>query len=292
MKIKQCFPVRPKLSAGIENIDHRRFKLRCLVCNHKLGACIQCARGQCQASFHIECARRAKIYMEMGAGSGKRYLLYCEKHAPLKIKRVIESRLKGMQEQIAKFCRVIEKYYISYRYRFEEIPANELDRIQKKEKKRKKKEKKKLINTRDKFLREIKFQLQKHVGYGNIWELKKSDLINMENEEETKTLQTYTFNNFYRSQKNPFESNVSKSHPVWVSMSRSKGWKVSSMIEKYRRLMNGAMEDSYEGLVYKKNKLKQIEKMQRLTHQFGPKKYTLEQNILFVPNQEGTLNLN
>ena len=37
------------------------------------------------------------------------YLIYCEKHMPLKLKRVLENKAKGYVEEIHNFCRVLEK---------------------------------------------------------------------------------------------------------------------------------------------------------------------------------------
>ena len=47
-----------KTIIGLKEIDKARFKLACGVCGTKnTGACIQCCKGQCHASFHPECAR-------------------------------------------------------------------------------------------------------------------------------------------------------------------------------------------------------------------------------------------
>jgi hypothetical protein len=38
-------------------------------------------------------------------------MIYCERHTPLKIKRVIENKEKKYKEELIKFFRSIEKYY-------------------------------------------------------------------------------------------------------------------------------------------------------------------------------------
>jgi hypothetical protein len=37
------------------------------------------------------------------------YLIYCEKHMPLKLKRILENRSKTYAEEIQCFCRSIER---------------------------------------------------------------------------------------------------------------------------------------------------------------------------------------
>lgn len=45
-------------------------------------------------SFHPECARRAEIFMEIRNTDKLAYLIYCERHTPLKLRRIIESKEK------------------------------------------------------------------------------------------------------------------------------------------------------------------------------------------------------
>lgn len=42
------------------------------------------------------------------------YYIYCEKHTPLKLKRLLENKEKKYQEEIVKFSRTIEKYFETY----------------------------------------------------------------------------------------------------------------------------------------------------------------------------------
>lgn len=42
------------------------------------------------------------------------YLIFCEKHTPLKLKRILENKEKKYQDEIIKFTRTIEKYYQTY----------------------------------------------------------------------------------------------------------------------------------------------------------------------------------
>ena len=45
---------------NLENIDKRRFHMKCEICKKKnAGACVQCPVENCTQAFHPECARRA-----------------------------------------------------------------------------------------------------------------------------------------------------------------------------------------------------------------------------------------
>ncbi|KAL4442844.1 hypothetical protein ABPG74_010733 [Tetrahymena malaccensis] len=95
---------------GIENIDKQRFKLECSICKQKkAGSCVQCAKTKCMEAFHPECARRENIYMEIRNTDKLAYLIYCERHTPLKLRRLLEQKEKKYKEEIIKFCRSIER---------------------------------------------------------------------------------------------------------------------------------------------------------------------------------------
>ncbi|KAG5359379.1 NuA3 HAT complex component NTO1 [Yarrowia sp. C11] len=49
----------------VRDIPRSRWKLHCYICKQRMGACIQCARGSCVQAFHVTCARRAGLQMEM-----------------------------------------------------------------------------------------------------------------------------------------------------------------------------------------------------------------------------------
>lgn len=44
-----------------------------------------------------------------------KYLIFCEAHEPLKVKRKIEVKKKKQRDEIVKFCRGIEKYVETYK---------------------------------------------------------------------------------------------------------------------------------------------------------------------------------
>ena len=44
-------------------------------------------------------------------GDKLQFLIYCEKHRPLKLKRILENKEEKYKEEIIKFLKLVEKYY-------------------------------------------------------------------------------------------------------------------------------------------------------------------------------------
>ena len=69
------------LPAGFDRIAPDLFaKLRCSLCtsveDQQSGAKVQCAKGKCQAAFHVSCAIAAKYSNELG----DRPRIFCPRH--------------------------------------------------------------------------------------------------------------------------------------------------------------------------------------------------------------------
>ena len=81
-------PIYMEPIEGIDAIPKSRWKLACYICKQRVGACIQCANRNCFLAYHVTCAKRAGLYMEMtqgmkGALTNKLTLKsFCEKHSP------------------------------------------------------------------------------------------------------------------------------------------------------------------------------------------------------------------
>ncbi|KAG7664464.1 uncharacterized protein J8A68_002020 [[Candida] subhashii] len=81
-------PIYMEPIEGMDNIPKSRWKLTCYICKQRVGACIQCSNRSCFSAYHVTCAKRAGLYMEMskgirGAVNNKMTLKsYCEKHSP------------------------------------------------------------------------------------------------------------------------------------------------------------------------------------------------------------------
>lgn len=68
---------------GVGNIPASRWKLTCYICRLKVGACIQCSNKSCYTSFHVSCARRAKLFLQNNVAlTGGAPRSFCDKHAP------------------------------------------------------------------------------------------------------------------------------------------------------------------------------------------------------------------
>ncbi|MCH0629302.1 hypothetical protein JNB11_04925 [Kocuria palustris] len=73
---------------GLSQVPKSRWRLVCYLCKKRVGACIQCYNRQCVAAYHVTCAKRAGLYMELsegiqGALRNKTLLkLYCNRHSP------------------------------------------------------------------------------------------------------------------------------------------------------------------------------------------------------------------
>ena len=71
----------------VEKVPKQRWKLRCYVCQQGMGACIQCSNKNCFTAFHVTCARRAKLFLQMKTSSGgaanfdsNHLKAFCHKH--------------------------------------------------------------------------------------------------------------------------------------------------------------------------------------------------------------------
>ncbi|CAD8046743.1 unnamed protein product [Paramecium sonneborni] len=108
----ECFlDEKQDILRGVDNINQKRFTLNCCLCNiKKAGMCIQCARSSCQIAFHVECARRSGIFLTQTVVNTKPdYQIFCQKHLPLKVKRILESKQRLYEREIIDFFRAYEK---------------------------------------------------------------------------------------------------------------------------------------------------------------------------------------
>lgn len=82
-------PIYMEPIEGMTLIPRSRWKLICYICRQKVGACVQCSNRSCFQAYHVTCAKRAGLYMELthgvqGAIANKSTLkTFCDKHSPL-----------------------------------------------------------------------------------------------------------------------------------------------------------------------------------------------------------------
>lgn len=68
---------------GVNNIPASRWKLTCYICKLRVGACIQCSNKACYTSFHVSCARRAKLFLQHSPiGAQFTPKSFCDRHLP------------------------------------------------------------------------------------------------------------------------------------------------------------------------------------------------------------------
>lgn len=90
------------------NIPKSRWKLQCVLCKEKHGACIQCSYGFCAVPFHPSCARREQLLMEVssqGADGPVELKGYCSKHSKLSKGQA----LRGKDLQNKRIAEVVPK---------------------------------------------------------------------------------------------------------------------------------------------------------------------------------------
>lgn len=84
---------------GVDRIPKQRWKLKCQICEIRMGACIQCIKNSCFSAFHATCARKEKLLMPMKASQGSEaptLAAYCEKHLP---REQAEARLAALNSE-------------------------------------------------------------------------------------------------------------------------------------------------------------------------------------------------
>lgn len=70
------------LVGGMDAISKEKDLNTCCICHYRLGLCLKCSYGHCQAKFHPTCARSAGLFMNIKAIGGRfQHKAYCEKHS-------------------------------------------------------------------------------------------------------------------------------------------------------------------------------------------------------------------
>ncbi|KAI7905640.1 JmjC domain, hydroxylase-domain-containing protein [Cokeromyces recurvatus] len=105
---------------GLEDIPASRWKLTCIFCKQKIGACMQCYFGKCWKSFHATCAVKQGATMKYKTSTkdtlipSSMYEGYCPQHDP---KRILEKQVrkdKYIQEMTNKL-QIGSKVYTKWR---------------------------------------------------------------------------------------------------------------------------------------------------------------------------------
>lgn len=93
---------------NLSQINRNLFTSRCELCKMVDGACINCSHESCYVTFHVECARRAKLHLfikSTGAHVG-----FCADHTPLLFRNVMCIQERREKEEIFKMIRTIRRF--------------------------------------------------------------------------------------------------------------------------------------------------------------------------------------
>ena len=122
------YPLEPK---NIKGIDKEKYKTICSICNTNIGVCVKCVNEKCEIRFHVECARRANIHLEMIIEHNTKFNIHCHQHTTKLIYNLIKSEHRKTQEEVIKFYKYLQKFAKSNSLNIEN---NELIEIQIKDK--------------------------------------------------------------------------------------------------------------------------------------------------------------
>ncbi|KAK5823189.1 JmjC domain, hydroxylase-domain-containing protein [Linnemannia elongata] len=86
-----------------EGVPAARRRLRCFVCEKKVGACVQCCKGKCIRAVHASCAEMEGMYVDEVEHDDEsiEYQLYCPTHDPRQEKEK-EAGYKAWKDMMAK----------------------------------------------------------------------------------------------------------------------------------------------------------------------------------------------
>ncbi|KAJ7777292.1 bromodomain and PHD finger-containing protein 3 [Mycena metata] len=125
---------------GVEKIVKPRWKLKCIICGQREGACIQCARQSCSLAFHVTCGRKDKLLLPMKSTGGVepgQLTAYCDKHLSKEQADLREAALEAElgeeedeeQYNSTKLSKSARAYAKSYRPGPPLVPSIIIDRI-------------------------------------------------------------------------------------------------------------------------------------------------------------------
>lgn len=103
--------VTPIDARNLKGIEKDRFHEECSVCKTKEGASVKCAAENCEVRFHVECARRAKIHLEMVVEYQTKFNIHCTEHTPKLLSNLIVAENKKSQEEVVKYYKYLQRLF-------------------------------------------------------------------------------------------------------------------------------------------------------------------------------------
>ncbi|KAH0449884.1 hypothetical protein IEQ34_020576 [Dendrobium chrysotoxum] len=115
---KRC---QQNLVGEMEAISKENDIITCCICHNRLGLCLKCSYGHCQAKFYPTCARSASLFMNLKVIGGRfQHKAYCENHNVEQIemadsqhgveglKNINQLRLKNINQLRVDLCRRLQ----------------------------------------------------------------------------------------------------------------------------------------------------------------------------------------
>lgn len=100
------FPIDAR---NLKGIDKEKFKQVCTICQSSVGACVSCSTEGCDVKFHVECARRANVHLEMVTEYQTKFNIHCTAHTPRLLSNLIGANAKKNQEEVIKFYKYVQR---------------------------------------------------------------------------------------------------------------------------------------------------------------------------------------
>ncbi|KAJ7582101.1 PHD-zinc-finger like domain-containing protein [Mycena floridula] len=102
---------------NVPEIPRNRWKLKCSICEIRMGACIQCSIKSCFAAFHVTCARKEHLLLPMKSAQGAEpgnLTVFCDKHLPKEQQEIRAAAAEESSEdddRVSKSARAHAKTY-------------------------------------------------------------------------------------------------------------------------------------------------------------------------------------
>lgn len=99
---------RPSDFISLSPLKPDSFGTLCGLCGLRKGVCVKCLQKKCDFAFHAECGKELLARSrQCGAEEGE---IYCRKHMPVRLGKLIEERDRKKVEDVVHFCRLWEKW--------------------------------------------------------------------------------------------------------------------------------------------------------------------------------------
>lgn len=228
---------------NLNKLPPHRFLKTCTICNQPTGYCIGCSYEDCGVSFHVECGRRVKLFMEIIGVGDPRFIMYCPSHTPLMLKIYIHEYERRAREDIYKYHRYLKRFLKINKINIDAVEVKErINAVESREelgraRKPKKLEPEDLVRFLEPdmqhFIRDVRRELFKMKDYSSVIDISVS------------AAGEYRIDKINFPKKNLFKGKIASSSIVWKSLAKRYNKTAKSMYNKFIRVLS--MLKSFEG---------------------------------------------